>query len=143
MLEAPLLSPHFWAKTTQMGDCLVWTGAKTLDGYGTFGSSHRGGPSRYAHRIVWEALHGPVPAGLELDHLCRNPACVDADHLEPVTHRENVLRGAGLAAENSQRTHCPRGHEYTPENTERDRYNSRYCRECRRIRQRKHSLEAS
>src|ERR1041385_4955256 len=84
-----------------VGDgCWEWTGAKTGHGYGkilTFRSI------QVAHRILYELLVGPVPEGMELDHLCRNPSCVRPDHLEPVTHRVNISRAI-------QKTHCLRGH---------------------------------
>lgn len=88
-------------------------------------NSHHG-----AHRWLWERLVGPVSGALQLDHLCRNRACVNPDHLEPVTAAENVRRGA-LGAVRRAKTHCPQGHEYTPENTARRR-GKRYCRECGR-----------
>lgn len=81
-----------------------------------------------AHRLIYGLLGNVIPDGLELDHLCRNRACVRPDHLEPVTHLENVRRGS-LA----QATHCKSGHEFTPENTKRQRAGYRQCRECHRL----------
>jgi hypothetical protein len=78
----------FWAKVDKSGDCWVWTSVMHR-GYGVYGSRAR---RRKAHRWAWEFANGPVPAGLEIDHLCRNRACVRPDHLEPVTHAENVRR---------------------------------------------------
>jgi hypothetical protein len=75
------------------------------------------GKPRYGHRVAYEALVGPIPQGLCIDHLCRNRACVNPDHLEPVTNRVNILRGETIMAANAAKTHCVRGHEYTPENT--------------------------
>jgi hypothetical protein len=69
--------------------CWVWTRARDANGYGALG---RNGKTLSAHRFVYEQLIGPVPDALELDHLCCNPACVNPDHLEPVTHRTNMER---------------------------------------------------
>ena len=111
--------------------CLVWQGLLGLTGgYGRISVNDR---DRYVHRVAWELANGPVPEGFELDHLCRNRACLNLDHLEIVTRRENVRRGVGLAAINARKTHCKRGHEFTPENTYIDNRNIRYCRTCRRI----------
>lgn len=87
-----------------------------------------------AHRLVYESMVGPIPEGLVLDHLCRNRCCVNPDHLEPVTQRENVLRGQGVAAKNAAKTHCPRGHEYDDENTGFTGEGHRYCRACNKAR---------
>jgi hypothetical protein len=107
--------------------CHNWTGANTL-GYGSIGISFGGKKQKLStHRLAYEAERGPIPAGLVLDHLCRNPACCNPDHLEPVTQKENMRRGSF-----GSRTHCKHGHEYTPENT----YllaRGRQCRECRRL----------
>ena len=83
-----------------------------------------------AHRYAYEQVRGPIPAGLELDHLCRNPSCCNPDHLEPVTPRENKLRGTSPTAENARRTHCRRGHPFTQRNTYRRPDGRRYCRAC-------------
>lgn len=109
--------------------CLVWQGLRGLTGgYGRISVNNR---DRYVHRVAWELANGPVPEGFELDHLCRNRACLNLDHLEVVTRRENVRRGFGLASINALKARCPRGHEYTSENTY-VRRNQRHCRACRR-----------
>lgn len=82
-----------------------------------------------AHRFAYEIMVGPIPDGFELDHLCGNRRCVNPAHLEPVTHQENVRRGASPAARIARGGRCSRGHEYTPENTH-IRGNSRECRTC-------------
>lgn len=88
-------------------DCWEWEAAKSPNGYGQV---KHDGRTRSAHRTVYEQLVGPIPDGLDLDHLCRNRGCVNPDHLEPVTRRENLLRGDTLAASNAAKTRCLRDH---------------------------------
>lgn len=90
--------------------CWIWTSQRTVAGYGCF---HDGRNIR-AHRWAYEHFIGPIPAGLHLDHLCGNPACVCPEHLEPVTHKENMRR---VRHRNLQATHCANGHLFTEENT--------------------------
>jgi hypothetical protein len=113
--------------------CWQWTGAKTPGGYGVIGVGKR---ARVVHRVAYETLVGIVPVGLELDHLCRNRACANPSHLEPVTRLENVRRG--LNGPGSHRTHCIHGHEYTPENTVIKKRGTRECRACTRRYQREY-----
>lgn len=112
------VADRFWRLVDKSGDCWLWMGAK-WKGYGQFGVQQSPGvwPLRKAHRVAYELIVGPIPDGMQLDHLCRNPSCVNPDHLEPVTNRENGLRGVSIAATNAKKTHCPQGHEYTFENT--------------------------
>jgi hypothetical protein len=111
--------------------CWEWQRSKSEYGYGR--KPHRG-RNVMAHRFFYELLVGPVPQGLELDHLCRNPACCNPRHLEPVTHRENILRGNTEPARNAVKTHCPQGHAYTPENVYiRPGTHQRGCRTCARV----------
>ena len=111
--------------------CLLWTG-KTDHGYGRIKICQR---LRYVHVVAWEIRNGPVPGGLELDHLCRVRACANTDHLELVARRENVLRGHALAAVNARKTHCKNDHEFTKANTYlRLRPSGRSQRECRTCR---------
>lgn len=118
--------------------CIVWTRRLKRGGYGAMCLWYRGKRTAFlVHRAAWVLKHGTVaPLGNPLDHLCRNTACCNPDHLEPVSQRENVLRGIGRTAVNSKKTHCPQGHEYTPENTYTCKNNSRYCKECQRVRDR-------
>jgi hypothetical protein len=109
------------------GDCWPWLGAMDGDGYGIF--RYRGRHLK-AHKAVYEKLVGPVPAGRELDHTCCNRRCVNPAHLEPVTHRENILRGDTLPAKNAAKTHCDRGHEFIPGNTYMTPRGFRQCRAC-------------
>lgn len=109
--------------------CWEWLGSRS-GGYGQITVRRK---NHRAHRLIYELLVGPIPAGKQLDHLCRNSACVNPEHLEPVTSRENTLRGVGVTAINKRRTHCHRGHPFTAENTYR-RPEGRYCKACRRLR---------
>jgi hypothetical protein len=90
-----------------------------------------------AHRVIWEMTHGPIPSGLEVDHLCRNRACVNPRHMALVPHRENTLRGMAPTAINARKTHCPAGHPYDGENTYMAPDGWRQCMTCRREWQRR------
>jgi hypothetical protein len=103
-------------------ECWVWPGARNRLGYGA--AKHEGKSYR-AHRLVYQLRVGPIPDGLVLDHLCRNRACVNPAHLEPVTNAENLRRAV------ERRTHCKQGHEFTPENTYHGK-DGRSCRICGR-----------
>lgn len=101
------------AKLSIEGECWVWTGKKLKGGYGSIKWEGR---TRVAHRVVYELLVGQIPEGLTIDHLCRNPACLNPAHMEPVTQRENNARGASPSARNARKTHCQHGHELTGKN---------------------------
>lgn len=105
--------------------CWEWTASRTNGGYG---ACRMPGIGNVAHRALYVLMVGVLPDDLHLDHLCRNKACVNPDHLEPVTQAENNRR-AGAA-----RTHCAQGHEYTEANTYRRRNGSRDCKACNRDR---------
>lgn len=108
-------------------NCWEWAGPKSMYGYARFG----GKPMLAAHRYAYEQVKGPIPEGLQIDHLCRNHGCVNPDHLEAVTNQVNSLRGVGPSAQNARKTHCKRGHEFSPANTHRYR-GQRLCRLCGR-----------
>lgn len=116
--------------------CHPWTGHVARSGYGAY--AHRGAQIR-AHRIAYAEAHGEAPEGLVIDHLCRNRSCVNPDHLEAVDNWTNVRRGESPVAKNARKTHCTRGHEFTPENTyvPPKRPAERNCRECKREDRRK------
>lgn len=119
--------------------CIVWTGGISTSGYGTIWVNGRNVlVHRWAYQHVFDRS---IPDGLHLDHLCRVRSCVNPDHLEPVTCRENILRGEGSAAERAKRTHCPAGHPYSgpnlyvPPGTR-----ERHCRKCAVARTRAYRL---
>lgn len=116
---------RFWNRVVKTDTCWIWIGAHTVSGYGTV---IRNKKTIYAHRVSYEMAFGPIPKGLEIDHLCNTPACIRPDHLRAVTHRENMNR-SHPGAFNAAKTHCPAGHEYTPENTYtyKGRRNCRMC----------------
>lgn len=123
---------RFWSKVEKGEYCWKWHGASGDGRYGRFHLSRVGGPKIMvtAHRYSYELTNGPIPEGLVLDHLCRNTFCVNPDHLEPVTIRENTLRGESIPAMNVLVTHCPYGHEYDAINTYINKTGGRHCRTC-------------
>lgn len=124
-----------WLRRVNKTDtCWLWTGIVRADGYGSF--TYARPKKMVAHKWGYEQLIGPVPLDLQLDHLCRVRNCVNPAHLEPVTQTENVRRGVSPSAQNFRKTHCKRGHEFTPENTYVwSGQAGRNCRTCRRERQ--------
>lgn len=126
------LDIRFWGKVdkdgpfvegrSDLGRCWVWTGAK-IRGYGVMWMNNHNQP---AHRLSYELCVGTISDGLQLDHLCRNHKCVNPSHLEPVTCKVNLERGETLAAANSKKTKCPKGHLYTGV----DKRGDRICRIC-------------
>ncbi|MDQ6875417.1 MAG: HNH endonuclease [Actinomycetota bacterium] len=111
-----LASPEdrFWTKVAPAGsnDCWLWQGS-TTPVYGIFFDTVR----YLAHRWAYESLIGPIPEGLQIDHLCRTPTCVNPWHMEPVSQRVNIMRSESFTAKAAQKTHCVNGHEFSEANT--------------------------
>lgn len=143
-----MLPDSFWAKVDKhgptpiarpdLGPCWVWTARIQPNGYGKWMAPHSWAQrSRYPHLVTYADAVGPIPKGLELDHLCRVRACCNPSHLEPVTHAVNRARGLnGMTL----RTHCPSGHAYDEANTYLARTAkglARHCRACHRARGRR------
>lgn len=133
----PRLPTGFWEKVRQAPGpletpCWLWVAAADPHGYGRYGR-----PTRLAHRVSYESLVGSIKLP-HVDHLCRNPPCVNPEHLEPVTARENMIRGESPLADNARKTQCVWGHPFDTANTRvvirSGRLPSRECRECSRQR---------
>ena len=138
------LPARFWAKVRQEGDCWVWTGSLSRDGYGCFNLGN-GRTANAVHRLTFEELRAPIPPGLVIDHLCRNRACVNPWHLDPVTNAVNTQRGLvseANAARNRNHGTCKAGvHEWTEANHYRTPSTGKVrCRACAREYMRLHYL---
>lgn len=123
--------------------CWLWTGPRLQRGYGTFAFRHNGVlKCGLAHRLSYEYYVAPIPHGLVIDHLCKNPQCVNPHHLETVTQYENSQRGDSWRWQ-LKKTHCPHGHAYNKTNTYVYSNGRRKCKICRKIgmRNRKKALQ--
>lgn len=124
-----------YASIDPVTGCWEWLASATGNGYGRImmtreAKVHR---SSLAHRVAYEEWVGPIPEGMQIDHLCRNTICCNPEHLEPVTPQENLRRGEVSSNTYREATRCIHGHEFTEENTYRTE-RGRYCRACRRRR---------
>ena len=134
MRHVPIID-RFWTKVDKQGDveCWIWLAARNGHGYGYISEYQNGIKRQFpAHRVAYELLVGPICDTMQLDHLCRNRACVNPNHLEPVTCRENIHRGNGQAAKNLRKECCKRGHLLRGNNLYAYK-RVRHCRTCRRI----------
>ena len=121
------LPKRFWVKVeANKSGCWDWTACKIKGGYGMIGWH---GKVVLAHRLAYQVLDSPIPSGLELDHLCRNTSCVNPAHLEPVTHKENIRRGA-WAIHARGATYCRHGHALEGDGTLVDSEGQKRCLRC-------------
>ena len=118
---------RFWMKVQKTDTCWLWTAACNQGGYGRFLCD---GKLVQAHRWAYEQVKGPIPEGLDLDHLCRVRNCVNPNHLEPVTRRQNLMRGEHTYAKLHRAGHCKRGHPFNKQNTYICKQGKRHCRIC-------------
>ena len=123
---------RFWSHITVdvSSGCWLWDKPAKYTGYGRLVLTNR--KEKGAHVYSYERMFGPVPKGKELDHLCRNRPCANPFHVEPVTQRENIIRGEGVTARNLRKTHCVNGHPLVGDNLYLRPTGGRRCRECNR-----------
>lgn len=122
-----------------LGECWIWNGPTTKLGYVKCVAV--AGFTQQPHRASYILANGSIPSGLDIDHLCRVPACVRPNHLEAVTHRENILRGVSPTAINARKTHCPQGHPYSGDNLRINTDGGRKCLICHNAKSRRWKLK--
>lgn len=122
---------RFESKVERSDRCWLWRGTIHVEGYGHFSLNSKAVP---AHRVAYQVAKGPIPEGLQIDHLCKVRNCVNPDHLEAVTQRVNVLRGDGACAQHARATHCRSGHPLSGDNLRHDNRGQRVCITCARRR---------
>lgn len=127
MIELPKRILDKIIPVTESG-CWIWMASHYRDGYGCINFN---GKNCAAHRATWTIINGPIPEDRQLDHLCRVRSCVNPNHLELVTQKENILRGTSRSAINAVKTQCPNGHSFTPDNTYSQHIGRRIQRSCK------------
>ena len=125
---------RFWSKVKKTDYCGKWTASKDSRGYGRFRFNKK---MIKAYRFSYELFNKPIQKDLQIDHLCRNTSCVNPDHLEVVTQKENMKRGIAWDYQRNK-TCCPKGHEYSKENTYLSPNGKRNCIECRKMAKKRH-----
>lgn len=133
--NAPVIERLMYRTSLTPSGCWEWRGTTNAKGYGNI-RRDLDGPIEAVHRVSYEHFTGPIPPGLEIDHLCFKRNCVNPDHLEAVTHAENVRRGR--TNQNHGKTHCIQGHEFNESNTSINPLGKRVCKTCARLNQRKY-----
>ncbi len=124
--------PHIPSYFVDVQGCWIWTRFTDRDGYARQG---RKGEPCFVHRANYEAFNGTIPAGMTIDHLCRVRSCVNPDHMEAVTHKENVQRGESFSVENASKTRCVHGHSLSGDNLKIETHRGQRRRVCWKCRQ--------
>lgn len=145
VLADPKVKARFWAKVQKTDTCWFWQAShNSREPYGRFLIGSRTDCSRYyvlAHRLAYTWLRGPIPDGLTVDHLCRQPSCVRPAHMELVTMRENILRGSGVTARAARQICCSQGHQFDKERIDKNgNRRRRICSTCKRKSDKKRSI---